>query len=180
MKTSEFYRTALEHQKLHNCSGVPYTNGDLLTTLVMATGAKTILEVGTGIGYSAVCLAKGNPVSHIHTIDKSAEHAELAKKYIREYGVEEQVTVYTGIAEAILPTFHQAFDLVFYDGLIPQKKFVEMFHGMLRIGGLLVSTNLYLGDEKGGKYVQLLNDTSMWQTGIINDTSLSVKKSPKL
>lgn len=179
MNINEFYTLAMEHQKSHDCSAVPYAFGNILTSLVMATGAGTILEVGTGIGYSTVCLALGNRNAQIKTIDKNAEHIQLAKNYFKEYGVEQQVVLHEGFAEEILPTLIQTFDLIFYDGFIPQKKFVEQFHALLRDGGLLISTNLFLGDKEGGRYVKLLRDDSQWQTGIINDEALSVKRSNK-
>ncbi len=179
MTISEFYELARAHQKEHfeDCGAVPYAHGDVLTSLVAATHAQTVLEVGTGIGYSTVCLALGNPQSLIHTIDKNPLHIELSTKYFTEFGVDKQITTYTDTAENTLPTLQQKFDLIFYDGFVPQIKFVEQFYDLLNNDGLLISTNIFMADKKGGKYVKLLSDTSKWQTGIIDDTAFSVKKS---
>lgn len=178
MNISEFYELAIKHQKEHfeDCGAVPYAHGDVLTSLVAATHAQTILEVGTGIGYSTVCLALGNPNSQIHTIDKNPLHIELAHKYFSDFGIEKQITTYTDTAENTLPTFSQKFDLIFYDGFVPQIKFVEQFYELLNDGCLLISTNIFMADKKGGKYVKLLQDTSKWQTGIMDDTAFSAKK----
>ena len=178
MNIKDFYDLALAHQKEHfeDCGAMPYAHRDVLTSLVAATHAQTILEVGTGIGYSTVCLALGNPSSQVHTIDKNPLHIELAKKYFNEFGIDKQITTYTDTAENTLPTLKQKFDLIFYDGFVPQIKFVEQFYVLLNDGGLLISTNIFMADKKGGKYVKLLSDTSKWQTGIIDDTAFSVKK----
>ncbi len=179
MTIGDFFQLAKTHQKEHfkDCGAMPYAHGDLLTSNVAATQAQSILEVGTGIGYSTVCLALGNPQSSIHTIDKNPLHIELAHKYFKEFDVENQITTYIGTAEDILPTFTQKFDLMFYDGFVPQKKFVFQLYNMLKTGGLLISTNLFLAEDSGGKYLKMLKDEAIWQTELIDDTAFSVKMS---
>lgn len=178
MTISEFYILAKAHQKEHfeDCGAMPYAHGNLLTAMVAATKSKAILEVGSGIGYSTVCLALGSKDAHIHAIDKNPLHIKLAEKFLKEFGVEKQVTTHTGTAEDIMPTLTPKFDLIFYDGFVPQRKFVFQFYNMLQKGGLLISTNLFLAEESGGKYLKMLTDEAIWQTGIIDDTALSVKK----
>lgn len=174
MQYEILYQSAIEHQKVHDCSAVPYAHGELLGTLVRAISARAILEVGTGIGYSTVCLANGNPDATIHTIEKNTEHVQLARSYFTTYHVSDRIILHEGFAEDVLSDFSDTFDLIFYDGFIPQKKFVDTFYRLLRTGGLLVTTNLFLGDEKGGRYLMLLKE-SRWQTGIFDDSALSVK-----
>ena len=48
---------------------------------------------------------------------------------------------------------------------------------MLKTGGLLISTNLFLAEKSGGKYLKMLKDEAIWQTEIVDDTAFSVKKS---
>ncbi len=178
MTISEFYELAIKHQKEHfeDCGAMPYAYGSVLTSLVAATKAENILEVGTGIGYSTVCLALGSKSAQIHTIDKNSLHIKLAKEYFKEFGVDKQIRTHTGTAEDTMPTFTQKFDLIFYDGFVPQRKFVLQLYNLLERGGMLISTNLFLAEKSGGKYVKLLKDETIWKTGIIDDTAFSVKK----
>ena len=52
--------------------------GKLLAVLVRATGARRILEVGTAIGYSALCMARGAPEARLLSIDKDPERLAQA------------------------------------------------------------------------------------------------------
>lgn len=170
-----FYQEAQEHRQNHACAGVPYEHGDILTALVAATHAQRILEVGTGIGYSAMCLAYGNEKAIIHTVDKDEFHIALAREAWKRFGIEDRIIVYEGKAEAILPTLEEPYDLIFYDGYVPQNKLLINFGYLLRKGGLLVTANLFLHDPLGGGYVRKLHDEKKWHTGIFADTALSVK-----
>lgn len=171
----DYFIESQKHQKEHKCTGVPYDYGSILWTLVAATNAFQILELGTGIGYSAACLLYGNRVAHIDTIDKHGDHIEMAEKKWRELGIAQQITPYVGQGEDVLPTLHDTYDLIFFDANTPQRKFLPHFESLLRKGGLLITTNLFLKDEKGGKYLFELQNEKLWKTAVIADTALSVK-----
>lgn len=175
-KLQTYYQETVMHQKEHKCTGVPYAYGDMLATLIAAVNALQVLEIGTGLGYATACLMVGNRVVHINTIDKDADHMLLAEKKWRELGVFGKITPYIGKAEDILPEMHDTFDVIFFDANVPQKKFITQFDRLLRKGGLLLTTNLFLRDEKGGKYLLELQDEKKWRTAVFADTAVSVKK----
>ena len=54
-----------------------------------------ILEIGTAVGYSAICFSKflGNG-GQIDTIERDEERAEEAKKNIKEMNLEEKINIY--------------------------------------------------------------------------------------
>ncbi len=172
---SEYFEKAKQHQRLHRCGGVPYEHGEILATLVAATGAKKLLEVGTGIGYSTVCLLNGNDSAVITTIDKDQGHMALAREFWEKFGVSHRVISYEEKAESVFEQLTDNFDLIFYDGFIPQNKLLISFNRILKKRGMLVTANLFLNDPNGGRYLRTLQDTSQWITGVFEDTALSVK-----
>lgn len=172
-----YYDEILIHQKEHRCTGVPYEYASMLTILVKATGAKKILEVGTGIGYSAAALIGGNDNVFIETIDEDIMHLEIAKKKWKELGLSERIIDYWGKAEDILPTLQDGYDVIFFDANTPQKKFLPEFERILKTNGLLITTNLFLKDSKGGKYLVELQNEKKWSTALFADTALSVRVS---
>jgi predicted O-methyltransferase YrrM len=72
-----------EHRKSHGagCSVYPTSSGPLLSVLVAAVAAERILELGSGLGYSALCLAHGSG-GVVETIERDAEHLALAEETV--------------------------------------------------------------------------------------------------
>ena len=70
---------ALAHRAEHGCGEYPYDNGALLSTLAAAANARRVLELGTALGSTALCFARGAPDAVIDTIERDAEHVLLAR-----------------------------------------------------------------------------------------------------
>ena len=90
--------------------------GALLATLVRATGARRILEVGTLFGYSAVWMARALPEDgRLDTLELVDAHAEFAEQLCAEAGLAERVRVHRGPAIESLATLDGPYDLAFID-----------------------------------------------------------------
>ena len=75
-----------------------------------------ILEIGTAVGYSAICFTQflaENGV--IDTIEREEDRVEEAKKNIKLAEVENKINIYEGDAVEVLPTLHNQYDVVFID-----------------------------------------------------------------
>lgn len=83
---------------------------------VQAAQPRRILEIGTGIGYTALLLALCAPQAEIVTIESFPVRYEEACRRLREAGVAERVEVICGRAEEVLPTLQGPFDLLWLDG----------------------------------------------------------------
>lgn len=84
------------HRQKHKCdvhpSG-PHT-GRLLDLIVRGIKAKRILEVGCGLGYSAVWLAKALPAGgRVETIEQDPLHAKIARKNFDMANLERKVRI---------------------------------------------------------------------------------------
>ena len=100
-------------------NGVPIILRDterLMMTLIRITRPARILEIGTAVGYSALCFAKAaGPSSEIVTLEKEEVMVHTAEANIRDLGYEKQITVVQGDARETLPAVRGLFDLVFID-----------------------------------------------------------------
>ncbi|MFM8319015.1 MAG: O-methyltransferase, partial [Bacteroidota bacterium] len=77
------------------CSG--HQQGRLLALLSKMLRPKSILEIGTFTGYSALCLAEGlTDDGHLHSIDKNAEIMDMAQSYVDRSAYREQITLHEG------------------------------------------------------------------------------------
>jgi predicted O-methyltransferase YrrM len=167
---------SVRHREEHGigCTVYPTSSGPLLGVLAAAIGARRVLELGTGLGYSALWLAHAG--AHVDTVERDEMHAELARANVdRE---EADVDVHVGIGAEVLPEFEPRYDVVFSDGEpIEFETDLDEFERLLRSGGLLVSANLFLGqyssDVKGlehaAAYRLRLLDENRYTTTILRD-----------
>ena len=77
---------------------------------------KRILEIGTAVGYSAMCftefLAEGGCID---TIERDIDRLKEARENIKKVEVEDKINIYEGDAVEILPTMNNSYDVVFID-----------------------------------------------------------------
>jgi caffeoyl-CoA O-methyltransferase len=90
--------------------------GRLLETLVFATGARRVLEIGTFSGYGALSMAAAlADGGHVHTCEVSEEHAEMARRHIERSPYADRITVHLGPALETVRGLDGPWDLVFVD-----------------------------------------------------------------
>ena len=127
--------------------------GALLCVLAKVTGAKTVVEVGTGAGVSGLWLLSGMREDGVlTTIDVEPEHQRLAKQAFTEAGVGPSRTrLISGRAQEVLTRLaDESYDLVFIDGdPIDQPQFVVEGVRLLRPGGAIVVHRAALGGRAG-------------------------------
>ena len=151
--------------------------GRVLSMLSKLIQPKTILEIGTYTGYSALCLAEGlSKKGKIITIDKNEELETLQNKYFEKSGYRNQITQIVGDATKIIPELNQTFDLVFIDA--DKSNYINYFNliiDKMNSGGIILSDNVLWS----GKVVEELNpkdrDTKIlleYNTLLNNDTRI--------
>jgi predicted O-methyltransferase YrrM len=129
--------------------------GKMLQLLVRASGAKRVLEVGTGFGYSAIWLARGLPPDgQLRTVELDPRHAKVAEQWVQRAGLGGKVQVVHGKAVGVLPALPtKFFDLVFIDAdKESYPRYWELALRLTRPGGLICADNVFwfgaaLGDH---------------------------------
>lgn len=109
---------------------------------------KRILEIGTAVGYSAMCFSEFLAENgRIDTIERDEERIKEAKINIRNVGVEEKITIYEGDAVEILPTLNEKYDMVFIDAAKGKYPFfLKEALRMINENGIIFADNiLYKG-----------------------------------
>lgn len=177
-----------DHRAEHGCYDVyPYPNGALLGTLAAAHRARRILEVGCGLGYSALWFAYGaGSGAVVESVERDPAHAAIAINHFKAEGLEERLKILPGIGAEVLPTLKDSYDLAYFD-TDPAESLIdlEQFERLLNPGGLLISANLFLGQyapelpglEKTAEYRERILDNTRWLTSYLPDgTALSIKR----
>ena len=94
--------------------------GKFLMILAQATGARSILEIGSLGGYSTIWLARALPADgRLITLEFDPKHAEVTRENIARAGLAEKVEVRLGKALETLPELAleglAPFDFIFID-----------------------------------------------------------------
>ncbi len=109
---------------------------------------KRILEIGTAVGYSAICFSEYlSEDGQIDTIERDEERIIEAKSNIEKVGVSNKINIYSGDAVEILPTLNNKYDVVFIDAAKGKYPFfLKEALRMLNTHGVILADNiLYKG-----------------------------------
>lgn len=137
--TRETYQKVLQPRML---SG--HYQGRVLSMLSKLMAPKTILEIGTYTGYSALCLAEGMKVDGaLHTIDINEELHYFQRKYFDASPFGDRIHQYTGDALEIIPSLETTFDLVFIDADKPNyPAYFDAIIDKMNPNGVILSDNV--------------------------------------
>lgn len=118
--------------------------GRVLSMLSKLIGPKSILEIGTYTGYSALCLAEGmDPEGVLHTIDVNEELYDIQRRYFDRSKYGNSIIQHIGNALEIIPSLEINFDLVFMDADKENYcNYFELIVDKLNSGGVLLSDNV--------------------------------------
>jgi caffeoyl-CoA O-methyltransferase len=170
--TRETYQKVLQPRML---SG--HYQGRILSVLSKLIRPKTILELGTFTGYSALCLAEGLDKNGVlHTIDINEELVDFQRRYFDKSDYGSQIIQHLGSALDIIPTIETTFDLVFMDADKPN--YINYFHQIidkLNQGGVILSDNVLWS----GKVIESL-DPSDISTKIVLEYNTLLKEDSRL
>ena len=107
-----------------------------------------ILEIGTAVGYSAMCFSEYlSKNGKIDTIEREEERVNQAKVNIKNVGVEDKINILFGDAVQLLPTINEKYDVIFIDAAKGKYPFfLKEALRLLNDKGLILADNiLYKG-----------------------------------
>ncbi len=120
-------------------------DGRFLRMLVVASGAKRVLEIGGANGYSAIWIGLGlrDTGGTLITIEYDPVRARDAEANIRAAGLSDIVRVVPGDAFKAIPGLSGTFDYVFLDAWKRDyQRFFDLVFPRLDKGGLFVAHNV--------------------------------------
>ena len=126
---------------IHGRMASGHLQGRLLKMLVEMIRPKTILEVGTFSGYSAISMAEGLPDSgRLYTFEINDEMEDFTRPWIEGSAVADKITFIIGDALIEAPRLDIQFDMAFIDGdKRTYRETYEMVMGILKPGGFILA-----------------------------------------
>lgn len=148
MKDIEKFNEIKEHAIERH---IPIIMDDTLNVIeerLRARKTNRILEIGTAVGYSAICFSEFlEPNGIIDTIERDEERIKEAKENIKIIDNNKKINIYEGDAVEILPTTNEKYDMIFIDAAKGKYPFfLEQALRLLKKDGIIFADNiLYKG-----------------------------------
>ena len=130
-----------EYAKINNVPIMMKDGIEFLTQYIKENNVKTILEIGSAIGYSAIKMALVDKSIKVTTIERDTNRFNEAVKNIKEFNLENQIEIIN--ADALEYEDDKQYDLIFIDAAKAQYiKFFEKYKTNLKQEGTIISDNL--------------------------------------
>ncbi|MEP6946037.1 MAG: O-methyltransferase [Acidobacteriota bacterium] len=121
-----------------------FYQGRVLSMLSHMVRPNVVLEIGTYLGYSALCFAEGLAENgKVITLDIQESTNRVAREYVAKTEYRDRVEFHLGVAAAIIPTLPETFDLVFIDADKPNySNYYNLAFDRVRSGGFIIADNV--------------------------------------
>lgn len=114
---------------------------DFLCKIIEKSNVKSILEIGTAIGYSAIKMADVADDITVTSIERDQDKYMLAINNIKKAGMDKRIKLIYG--DALDTQIEGKYDLLFIDAAKAQYiNFFNKFKDNLNDGGIIVSDNM--------------------------------------
>ena len=132
---------------------------EVIDTYLKEMKPKRILEIGTAVGYSAICFSKYLAEDGIiDTIERDEERIAEAKENIKEMKLDSKINIYEGDAVEILPTLNNKYDAIFIDAAKGKYTFfLEQALRMLDEKGIIFADNILYKGYVLSDYININN-----------------------
>lgn len=121
-----------------------FVQGRILSMFSRMIRPKVVLEIGTYLGYSALCFAEGlADGGKVITLDIQEDTNKVARSFVERTEFKDRIDFHLGYATEIIPTLDETFDLVFIDADKPNyANYYNLVFDKLRPGGFIIADNV--------------------------------------
>ena len=127
----------------------------VIKTILAIRKPNKILEIGTAIGYSALCFSEylEGENAIIKSVELDKVTSEMAKNNIKEISDENNIMVTNMDAYEYMKTLNEKFDVVFIDAAKGQyMKYLEQAYRLTQKGSIIIADNVLLRGMVMGGY----------------------------
>lgn len=121
-----------------------FVQGRLLSMFSHMMRPKFVLEIGTYLGYSALCFAEGlADGGKVITLDIQEDTNAVARSFVEKSEYRRQIEFILGTGIDIIPNLTETFDLVFIDADKPNySNYYDLVFDKVRPGGFIIADNV--------------------------------------
>jgi predicted O-methyltransferase YrrM len=121
-----------------------FFQGRVLSMISKMVRPKVVLEIGTYLGYSALCFAEGlADGGKVITLDIQEDTSKVARSFVAKTEYAHSIEFHLGEAAKIIPTLPETFDLVFIDADKPNYgNYYRLVFDRVPVGGFIIADNV--------------------------------------
>jgi caffeoyl-CoA O-methyltransferase len=121
-----------------------FVQGRILAMFSRMIRPRIVLEIGTYLGYSALCFAEGlADGGKVITLDVNEETNKVARSFVEKSEYKDRIDFRLGNAVDVIPTLGETLDLVFIDADKPNySNYYRLVFDHLRPGGFIIADNV--------------------------------------
>lgn len=121
-----------------------FVQGRILSMFSHMIRPKVVLEIGTYLGYSALCFAEGlADGGKVITLDIQEDTNKVARSYVEKTEYAGRIEFLLGFGTDIIPNLSETFDLVFIDADKPNySNYYDLVFDKVRPGGFIIADNV--------------------------------------
>ena len=121
-----------------------FFQGRVLSMFSKMIRPDVVLEIGTYLGYSALCFAEGlSDGGKVITLDVNEETNKVARSFVERTEYAGRIEFLLGNAVEIIPNLPETFDLVFIDADKPNySNYYNLVFDKVRPGGFIIADNV--------------------------------------
>ncbi|MEJ7848778.1 MAG: O-methyltransferase [Pyrinomonadaceae bacterium] len=121
-----------------------FYQGRVLSMFSSMIRPKVVLEIGTYLGYSALCFAEGLAEGgKVITLDVNEETNKVARSFVKRSRYADKIEFHLGNAAEIIPNLPDSFDLVFIDADKPNySNYYDLIFDKVHSGGFIIADNV--------------------------------------
>lgn len=141
-----------------------FVQGRVLSMFSHMIRPKVVLEIGTYLGYSALCFAEGLAEGgKVITLDIQEDTNAVARSFVEKTEFRDRIEFLLGYGTDLIPNLTETFDLVFIDADKPNySNYFDLVIDKVRTGGFIIADNVLwsgqvIEDEKD-ENTQALHD----------------------
>ena len=133
----------MEHYaEVNNVPIIEHDSIEFIRKYIELNNVKSILEIGTAIGYSAILMASVSDDVEVTTIERDEKKYREAVKNINACDLDKRIEIVFNDALDVNLVGHK-YDLIFIDAAKGQYiKFFEKFENYLNPGGVIITDNI--------------------------------------
>lgn len=147
-----------------------FVQGRLLSMFSHMIRPRVVLEIGTYLGYSALCFAEGLvDGGKVITLDIQEDTNAVARSFVERSEFADRIDFHLGFATEIIPSLDETFDLVFIDADKPNySNYFDLVIDKVPTGGYIIADNVLWSGK-------VLDDTKDEETQALHDYNQKIQ-----